>query len=178
MTNRQWTTDDKTGWGAGPWQTEPDKLQWTDAATGLPCLIVRNRAGALCGYVGVSEDHPWFKVDYGDHIGEPCTDEYCYEHRPDAIVNVHGGLTYSALCQEGRPEGEGICHIPDHGQPDRVWWFGFDCNHAFDIAPGSLARDRERGWPSLPSHGDEYRTVAYVQAECAGLASQLVAVSA
>jgi hypothetical protein len=48
---------DRTGWPAGEWDGEPDKLFWTDATTGLPCLIVRNRMGALCGYVAVDSTH-------------------------------------------------------------------------------------------------------------------------
>jgi hypothetical protein len=39
-----WTTIDKSSWGNGPWQTEPDKAQWQDEETGLPCLAVRNAA--------------------------------------------------------------------------------------------------------------------------------------
>lgn len=74
---------DKSGWGPGPWSDEPDKIQWADEDTGLPCLIVRNRAGALCGYVGIPESHPWFGMDY------------------DAInPDVHGGLTYSGFGSE------------------------------------------------------------------------------
>jgi hypothetical protein len=30
---------DKSEWGAGPWQIEPDKVQWQDNETGLPCLV-------------------------------------------------------------------------------------------------------------------------------------------
>lgn len=44
---------DKSGWARGVWDSEPDKIQWQDAETGLPCLIVRGPVGALCGYVGV-----------------------------------------------------------------------------------------------------------------------------
>ncbi len=51
----------KSTWGDGPWQNEPDKVQWTDQDTRLPCLAVRNgRIGNWCGYVGVSNDHPFF----------------------------------------------------------------------------------------------------------------------
>jgi hypothetical protein len=62
----EYRTTDKTEWGAGPWQDEPDKRQWTDAVTGLPCLIVRGPIGALCGYVGVSSDHPLHGREYDD----------------------------------------------------------------------------------------------------------------
>ena len=36
-------------------------------ATGLPCLVKRSpHIGNLCGYVGVSEGHPWFGKHYSD----------------------------------------------------------------------------------------------------------------
>ena len=101
MEHKTWTAVDKATWGPGPWQDEPDKEQWADEATGYPCLIVRNRLGALCGYVGVPEGHPWHGKDYDDI--EPCPD-------------VHGGLTYADSCQEG-PEGETICHVAAPGGP-------------------------------------------------------------
>lgn len=65
MTNRdrEWHFVDKSAWGSGPWQDEPDKAMWTDEATGLACLILRNETGALCGYVGVHVGHPWYGVD-------------------------------------------------------------------------------------------------------------------
>lgn len=54
---KSWTFPERCNrvkWGPGPWDGEPDKMQWTDPATGLDCLIVRNTLGALCGYVGVT----------------------------------------------------------------------------------------------------------------------------
>lgn len=51
-------------WPVGPWTTEPDRISWIDASTGYPCLIVRNRMGGLCGYVGLSDAHPWYGINY------------------------------------------------------------------------------------------------------------------
>jgi hypothetical protein len=49
-TEREYRTIDKSAWGPGPWTDEPDKVQWTDTATGLPCLAKRNpRGGHWCG---------------------------------------------------------------------------------------------------------------------------------
>lgn len=133
---------DRTGWEAGPWDGEPDRMEWRDEATGLPCLIVRGQVGALCGYVGVPPSHPWHGVEY------------------DAIdADVHGGLTYASKCHGT------ICHVPAPGESDDVWWLGFDCAHAGDIVPGSTR------W-SLPFRGDVYRDVAYVRGEVARLAAQ------
>lgn len=141
---------DRTGWSAGPWDQEADKYQWVDPATNLDCLIVRNRLGGLCGYVGVSEAHPCFE--------QPC-DEVC--------VSAHGGLTYSNRCHGP------ICHVPEPGRPDNVWWLGFDCGHAYDLLPGMIALDRKMGFSSVLSEGGTYRDLAFVRAEIADLARQL-----
>jgi hypothetical protein len=157
----EYTTVDKSGWGDGPWQHEPDKINWTDPATGLPCMIVRNRIGALCGYVGVHDDHPWHGKDYGD-----------------VDVEVHGGLTFAAACQEGPIEST-IWHAVADGEPDDVWWFGFDCGHLGDVMPELDARLRTYELPpmSLGSFEFEsYKTVDYVTAEVTALARQLHAV--
>lgn len=155
MEHKTWATMDKASWGDGPWQSEPDKEQWADEATGLACLLKRNRGGALCGYVGVPAGHPWHGRDWSDLGG----------------VDVHGGLTYSDLCQDG-PEGETICHVPAPGEPEPLWWLGFDCAHAWDISPGMDAELVSAGLSSLRMGDEHYRTAAYVKAECASLAGQ------
>jgi hypothetical protein len=144
---------DKSGWPDGPWMKEPDKVQWTDEATGLPCLIRRNhQLGNWCGYVGVAASHPAF--------GKDCR---------EIDVDVHGGLTFAEFCDEDEKE-TGICHVPEPGSDARVWWFGFDCGHAWDLEPGMMRL--------LPRHmflnaRSTYRDIAYVQGECRHLARQL-----
>lgn len=143
---------DRSEWKQGPWDNEPDKIQWPDEATGLPCLIVRNDfVGALCGYVGVPQDHPAFGKQY------------------DTLdVHVHGGLTFANSCAHG-DEAENICHVPGAGESDNVWWFGFDCAHLYDAVPSARM-------PSFADH-DIYRDVAYVTAQCEVLAAQLKAMT-
>ena len=154
METIEYRTKDKSSWGEGPWQSEPDKKQWLDEETGLPCLIVRNH-GAWCGYVGVSEGHPLFGK--GDE---------------DADIEVHGGITFTGACQDHRDETEGICHRPSPGEPDHVWWLGFDCDHAWDLDPSRAVRERQRyGWE--PAKEEVYRDQAYVESECRKLAKQL-----
>jgi hypothetical protein len=146
---------DKSSWPRGPWDVEPDKIQWPDAATGLPCLAVRiGRFGNWCGYVGVAPSHPLHGVDYSD-----------------LNFDVHGGLTFSDACRPGEEE-RGICHVPDEGEPADVWWFGFDCAHAFDLLPLQESFFGRIGMPS-PLPGDKYRDLAYVKTQCAALAAQL-----
>jgi len=103
---------DKSKWAEGPWQTEPDKVQWDHA--GFDCLIVRGPSGALCGYVGVPPGHPAYEKDY------------------DTVeASVHGGLTFADFCQEDQEHG--ICHVG--GLTEKPWWLGFDCAHAGDHSP-------------------------------------------
>lgn len=154
MERIEYRTMDKSDWGPGEWQTEPDKIQFVDEATGLPCLIKRNHAGALCGYVGVTEGHPAYEKHY---------DEVDYR--------VHGGLTYSDFCTDG-DEAHSICHVPDVGEPDKVWWLGFDCAHYMDVMPASAALTAKLGYRSALLDGT-YRTVEYVTGEIAALAQQI-----
>lgn len=179
-TVQEWTTVDKSTWGDGPWQAEPDKVHWIDEATDLDCLMVRNpHIGNWCGYVAVTEGHPLFEVGYGgcterrvDADGEP--ERWC-DHMPS--INVHGGLTYSDFCMETDDPSRLVCHVPYPGRPDRVWWFGFDCAHLHDRSPGYEALGRDRGWPSLREPLAEYRDRAYVEGEVRRLALQLAAVA-
>jgi hypothetical protein len=147
---------DKSTWGDGPWQSEPDRIEWRFSGTPrLAMLIVRNSMGALCGYVGVPPGHPWHGKQYGE-----------------VDADVHGGLTYSDACVEGGK----ICHVALPGEPEEVWWQGFDCGHSFDLAPGMNARLKTcgggLGFLSDLSDGTNYRDVGYVRAEVERLALQ------
>lgn len=166
-------------WLAGPWDDEPDKVQWVDAASDLDCLIVRGPMGALCGYVGVSEGHPLFRKSYGSCIVDGCEESH-WDDRPEghsvpeSMVQVHGGLTFSSMCVESdRGEGYGICHVPEPGRPDKVFWFGFDCGHFMDIVPGMVSFERHMGFLPLGASGEVYRDIHYVRENCESLAEQL-----
>lgn len=169
---------DKSGWPPGPWMNEPDRKQWMDEETKLPCLIVRNGgAGNLCGYVGVPPSHPLYGKCYSDRVkvvdlnaiqntseAKPYVAWFCEALREpdgtvgvDSILDCHGGITYAAKCI-GR-----ICHKVDPGEPDDVWWLGFDCAHCDDLSPGADPMFR----------GGMYRDVDYVAGECRKLAKQL-----
>jgi hypothetical protein len=130
--------------------------------------------GAWCGYVGVAEGHPAFHKDYDDVKPYP---------------RVHGGLTFASVCQvwNGQEElSQAVCHVPGPGEPDHVWWLGFDCGHHMDFVPelhlSRLGREFDEGFarafPELARRAgaipETYRTLAYVRNECASLAAQLV----
>jgi len=161
MTEQTWIDSrvDRTDWGPGEWDGEPDKMQWADPATGLVCLAKRNaHGGNWCGYVGVDATHPWHGKGYND--------------LPDYGPEVHGGLTFADKCQQGPPE-QTICHIPEPGQPEHLWWFGFDCHHGYDMAPDSTAYWRKAGKLELIDADEQYRSLRYVRGQCEALARQI-----
>lgn len=140
----------KSDWGSGPWENEPDKQQWIDEETGYNCLIVRNNFGALCGYVGITETHPYFE-----------------QHYDKVDVGIHGGLTFSDYCMKDK-KIRGVCHITDSPE-DNIWWLGFDCAHLGDYVPGIKLASFLAGTP------DTYKDFNYVINEVEYLAKQLKA---
>lgn len=163
METKEWRFIDKSKWKRGEWDQEPDKMQWQDPATGLPCLIVRGPHGGLCGYVGITKGHRFFGIRYSQ-CASNCPDN-CYQHSPEAVCEVHGGLTFSDMCSENREHG--ICHVPDPGETDHVWWLGFDCAHSGDLSPSYS----QYGLTAF-EYGS-YKNIEYVKNECASLAQQL-----
>jgi hypothetical protein len=183
----------KERWGKGPWQDEPDRLEWNDQETGLHCLIVRaGVSGALCGYVGIGPTHPAHGLNYN---GVPYEEAKAYQkathesmrsdHKFERIkspkpipgvgealdsIEVHGGLTFAGLRNE---------FVRNSG----LWYFGFDCSHAWDLLPGLDATmkllyvDESVKWKEHQEmYGDwKYRDINYVKAECQRLARQLKA---
>jgi hypothetical protein len=145
----------------GAWTAEPDRLEFEHL--GVPCILARGGAGSWCGYAAVPPGHPWHGKEY-EHVD----------------VEVHGGLTYARECAGH------VCHVPKPGEPDDVWWLGFDCAHSGDIVPGDIACDvmidkmrAENGEPPLVRSlrggywHDSYKTIAYVRAETERLAEQV-----
>jgi len=143
-------------------------------AHGLDCVVTRNEWGRpvmlglapywRCGYARVPEDHPWHGKNYDDDTGFPADiaerelddtdllgvlaaafggDLSSWSSTISGHVSVHGGITFSGTMNE-RDWAKG-------------WYFGFDCNHAFD-EPGD--------WPTEA-----------VAAETERLAGQLAAVA-
>lgn len=152
---------DRTGWGRGPWDGEPDKVSWTDEATNMPCIAVRANPwqGSWCGYVAVNPGHPYHGKDY---------------EVPGA--DVHGGLTFAASCNDDGPIEHAVCHVPEPGQPADVWWFGFDCGHYTDIFPAYRTHFPEM-WDLYERTGAQYRPLDYVKEQCTRLAAQLAEAS-
>lgn len=155
---------DKSTWGAGAWQSEPDRLDFI--AHGFACIALRHeRYGNFCGYVGVPREHPLY--------GKP--------HAELGALEMHGyEVNYAAPC------GGHVCHTPAPGMPADVWWIGGDFGHVWDKCPARDALLREafegaeaRGLPSrifeqtAMDRMQQYRALPYVRAQIEDLARQL-----
>lgn len=170
MKTISYKTVDKSAWERGPWDQEPDKLQWSDRSTGLPCLIVRNRIGCMCGYVGVQRGHPLYRKGVA---------------RCRKSVDVYDGVTYADFCQQAEEaDGDGearlICHVPGPGEPDDVWWIGFATSTSRDVHPALVKSLREMMDDALFSENPwhpTYKDVKFVKRECRMLARQLKAMA-
>ena len=123
-----------------PWETEPNRVEWTTKA-GYHGLMVRGYHGAWCGYVGLAPDHPLYGKNY-----------------QEVDVSVHGGLTYGEYCQDD------VCYKPKEGEPEHLYWLGFDCVHGYDYAPNL---------PWYSADWKTYKDVVYVSNEVEELADQL-----
>lgn len=154
MNNKQefyiYSEDIKSEWGEGRWQTEPDMVTW-DADNGMPCMIFRNPMGNFCGYVGVTRgiSGPIFGIDYEDEL---VTD-----------IAVHGGLTFAGQFED-----------KDKQQNEYIWWFGFDCAHAYDFVPAIYATPTNTPEiKALLARDATYCDIEYVASEVNSLAFQL-----
>lgn len=135
-----------------PWKNEPDFARWIDQATGLRCVIRRNGAGSLCGYVRVPQSKLLKKlVRYkrlpAYKLFEKVYRKSGYSHPLISGLEVHGGITFTGKSYDYRMDG---------------FWIGFDCSHSFDYMP------------LIPNvEGGTYRTFDYVKGEVTDLAAQL-----
>jgi hypothetical protein len=121
-------------------------------------MLRHDRYGHWCGYATVPPGHPLHGKSY---------------HEVD--IRAHGGLNYANEC-----EGD-VCHVPAPGEPDDVWWFGFDCAHAGDFSPGleaellsipKIVEMRRHKYRDL-IRDDVYRDMHYVRRQTERLAEQL-----
>lgn len=188
---------EKETWGGDQWKDEPDRKEWRDEATGMPCLALRNSMGAWCGYVAVAPTHP----AHGLH----------YDGAPDAEAQRHseiarkrlkifsklmdGGADFSAASEkawEGAPDrpeptdaGVELRDVNVHGGLT----YAGACNGHICHTPAEGESD-DAWWfgfdcshagdytPQLKHHTDEvYRDLPYIERECASLASQLHAMT-
>ena len=164
---------DKSKWPRGAWDNEPDRIEWRDPKTGMPCLMLRHpRHGHWCGYAALPADHPWV----GQNMYRLATDgtELDGDSWDDPrALKIHGEITAGASRCQPEPQEDDrhpwhrVCHTPQPGESDDVRWIGFDCGHGGyhdpDLEPGNDPYDHERA---------TYRDVDYVMNWCARLAAQ------
>lgn len=141
-------------WDDGEWANEPDEYQFEHM--GIKCIVKRTAAfesnyincfgGHLCGYIQIPENHPWYNAN------------------PFEIeCNIHGGITYGQMEEDG-------------------YWIGFDCAHYNDICPSvEKMRKQSRLFLDLTYlkdalHNAVYKNFAYVTMECISLAEQALQV--
>lgn len=108
-----------------PWNLEEQRYDFH--YKGMPCLVMRNHSGALCGYVGVTKEHPL----YGVH--------------PDHHIFVHGRVTFSEFGDGTAHVDKWFYHAPYDLEGNLVWWIGFHCAHAGDYCPGTAETLRKMG---------------------------------
>jgi len=152
-------------------------------------VIIFQDLGHRCGYVAIKPSHPLFGFDYCQDIKSPellqeiksstlgkkgIIDVFCWNGESTTLsllINVHGGLTYSALGENSQ--------YPTN-QIDKVWWLDFDCAHYSDakdfkalknIFPNKYQILEEYGF--LNDHGGTIRTLEYVENECLNMIDQL-----
>lgn len=137
---------DKSKFKPGPWMHEPDII--AEDKDGYRLLVVRQRAGFLCGYVGVDKNHSLYEKLYMSPLDENVPDGDCLVD----IIDVHGGLTYSGFFDSIEEAGN-------------YWYFGFDCGHYTDHVPNPILR--------VITSVNRYKDVAYVKNEIDNMLKQI-----
>lgn len=124
--------------------------------------------GNLCGYVAIPPGHPW-----NDGVPE------------DVELDAHGGVNYGNKGCAGL-----VCHKPQPGESDDVFWIGFDCGHAMDLQPGMeaqvgprmvggpaawelLTKAKKNRGKSILGLGGVYRNLPWVESQVNRLADQV-----
>jgi len=146
---------------------------------GFRAVVIMNEDnGCRCGYVGVSKDHPLYGAEYSEPhpalnvpsdntpVGKRSSISiFCASAKeksewntPELVFDVHGGITYS--------RGE-----KNYPVESDLWWFGYDCAHAWDL-PSQEFIDKNPSWyDSL--HDSFHRSLNYCENECESLSSQI-----
>jgi hypothetical protein len=170
----------KSQWGPGPWQSEPDALDWIDERTKLACKIVRHPDfGNFCGYVGVPPTHPYFGWSYDDDIVLQPGDLDDVQVGRDIgyietfIYALQGADNYGTIPLSFTLRAHrGVNFSGARDNNNSLWWFGFDCGHCDDLQPGMRLRTSPE-YQRVVMSQQTYRDLEYVRKECTALAFQL-----
>jgi hypothetical protein len=148
----------------------------------FPFAITKHdKLGSLCGYIGVPSSHPWYGKRYDDisaevHGGLTFSHHQNWGHPAEiAMLEVKieeyakmgppiSDFPRRLLVHEQEHAGEDSEYPTKTGQD--IWWFGFDCAHAWDLVPG-ISGISQKGM---------YRDEEYVREELRKLAGQAAVV--
>ncbi|QDU64336.1 hypothetical protein Pan216_52260 [Planctomycetes bacterium Pan216] len=112
------------------WGTLVDDFYYS----GLPCVMIKQRLGYFCGYVGVPSGHPLAGKDPKD---------------PElAALDVHGGVSCA---------GPELC---GHAEDAADWWIGFNCCHDGDLVPSMPCQQEHASYRDESFVIDELRRLA------------------
>lgn len=132
---------DKSLWPDGEWKQEPDMFISYEEKYESYSMIIRQDAGYLCGYIGLTYSHPLYEITYSE-LGDYGVEPQC-----------HWGLTLSNF-KNWTDEAYEIGGLINHKEEfEKVWWVGFDCDHYGDYSPN---RDRD-------VKDEVYRNIDYVK---------------
>lgn len=157
------TPCDKTSWLPGPWQDEEDLASWQDTLTGYRLAMLRHpHFGHWCGYVKLPPSHPLCSLSYSAQVPAPPD----LANRP-VDIDALGAITVFCSSIKLSPDLSQASidlQFPCHGgltYSDGPW-FGFDCSHSHDLAPGMDAKMKELGCP-IERPWQTYRDAPYVR---------------
>lgn len=137
---------DRTAWGPGPWDGEPDEKDWVHE--GYKCAATRSWAGSWHGSVRIPGGHPLHGKPYDD---------------PGILdLDVHGGISFAEDCDKhGYLIGFDCMHSRDY--VPKVIAQLKACDPTFI--------ERQAFFEFYdPAH---YKTLAFVIAQCEALVEQL-----
>jgi len=130
------------------------KLEKEFEYKGYTCVVLAQRIGHRCGYIGIDKENACYEKDY-----DSCD------------IEVHGGLTY-----DGGGENS------TYPIKSNLWWIGFDCAHSGDAKDNDIINELNEGSPnldfllSLNDYG-EVRTLDYCVQECESVVDQLIKIN-
>lgn len=142
--------EDRSRWGRGAWDNEPDAARWLDEKSLFQCVISRCHS-YWCGYVIIPSSHFLYNINLYDI--------------DTTHFKVHGGVSYS---------GKGNFStwkrfLSEASRAPNDWVIGFDCGHCDDMTP----EDGYSQWKIKNYEDYLYRDIEYVKKEVTKLASYL-----
>ena len=122
---------------------------------GYTCVVLAQRLGHRCGYIGFNKENLFYEKDY---------DDMCE-------IDVHGGLTYAG--------GGSNSKYPIESD---LWWVGFDCAHGGDAKDLNIIRELNdenehlNFLLSMSNYGT-VKSLEYCIQECRNVVNQMIKIN-